>query len=345
MISAQSRRSRPSRPLRTHIAVALWLVSGLAWPTPVGSTPYFWGSAFERQWQQDEAIIPGFWGPLPTATARLEPYAGDEASDLCPTHPPPTPPGVTFACAGVGHPDQRAAQYFDRGRMESILLDYTKGGPKDVLTNGLLTVELTNGQVQTGDNRFEQRAPAQLSIAGDPGNDGPTYTDLAGLPARDTDTGTTRLPYAFTRNRQWEHAQVSPQTIAPQMLTYVRMGDPGGRYDQNVLTAFAEVIHRLPSGLAAVGWPIAPVFFLQAPINGAPTTLIAQAFERRVLTYNPGSVPERRVASGAIGSDYYTWRYGLSDSMRYGPPPIVVPTPPIASNGQAPTPTATMSGG
>lgn len=65
----------------------------------------------------------------------------------------------------------------------------------------------------------------------------------------------------------------------------------------------------------------------------------------RGLTYNPGSVPERRVASGAIGSDYYTWRYGLSDSMRYGPPPIVVPTPPIASNGQAPTPTATMSGG
>ncbi len=62
MISAQSRRSRPSRPLRTHIAVALWLVSGLAWPTPVGSTPYFWVSAFERQWQQDEAIIPGFWG-------------------------------------------------------------------------------------------------------------------------------------------------------------------------------------------------------------------------------------------------------------------------------------------
>lgn len=58
MISAQSRRSRPSRPLRTHIAVALWLVSGLAWSAPVGSTPYFWVSAFGLFRDLCEAVLP-----------------------------------------------------------------------------------------------------------------------------------------------------------------------------------------------------------------------------------------------------------------------------------------------
>ncbi len=331
---------RQLHPDARRVLVAVALVSALAgslgWTSPVRGTPYFWVYGFERQWQTDEAIIPGFWGPLQTSTARYELYEGYEASDMCPTHPPPAPPGVAVACAGTGHSGQRTVQYFDKGRMEGRFLDYTKpGGLKDVFTNGLLVVELEHGQVQTGDSAFEQRTSAAIAIAGDPGNPGPTYADLAALPTRDADTGVTLPPYVFDpATCQWTHIPHLPASIPTPTLTVIGMGDPGGVYYQNVLTAFADFIYRLhggvagasgpttPDGFGAVGWPISPLFLLTVPINGVPTVMLAQAFERRILTYTQANAPEQRVGSTDIGRDYYTWRYGVADPQRYGPPAI-----------------------
>ena len=113
---------------------------------------------FQVVWQRGEAAFPNFWGPLSLAKdGQQEPYK--EA------------PG-----------GQRLVQYFDKARME-----LTNPAMPTVVTNGLLTVELKTGKVQLGDNTFEQRSPARINIAGDPGSDSLTYADLAQLPERDAE--------------------------------------------------------------------------------------------------------------------------------------------------------------
>jgi hypothetical protein len=79
-------------------------------------------------------------------------------------------------CAAVVMPGKRLVQYFDKARMEQT----TPGGS---VTNGLLTVELLSGRLQTGDTTFEQRQPATVPVAGDPDNTFPTYADLRSVTA------------------------------------------------------------------------------------------------------------------------------------------------------------------
>ena len=104
----------------------------------------------DANWQQAERMQPNFWGPLATARdGQMEPYK--EAPN-----------------------GQRLVQYFDKARMEQF-------DPKAHVTTGLLTVELKSGKLQLSDNTFEQRSPAQVNMAGDPGASGPTYADLGTL--------------------------------------------------------------------------------------------------------------------------------------------------------------------
>ena len=41
-----------------------------------------------------------------------------------------------------------------------------------------------------------------------------------------------------------------------------------------------------------------------------------QAFQRRILTYNPANAPEWRVEMGNVGAQYYQWRYGNLPAVR-----------------------------
>jgi hypothetical protein len=54
---------------------------------------------------------------------------------------------------------------------------YRADPPWDV-TNGLLAQELITGEMQTGDESFEQREPAQVHVAGDPLSGTPTYASF-----------------------------------------------------------------------------------------------------------------------------------------------------------------------
>jgi len=338
------RTSPPARPRPAAwlafaaLALAFGLLLGGAGPTPVRATPYFWDTAFRAQWRADEAAAPGFWGPLDTSTARIEPYQGHQTGAYLCAVDPPHPPNITIACPAAATTG-RTSQYFDKGRMETNILGYMEGGPADVLTNGPLVVELKTGQLQRGDAIFEARIPAALPLAGDPGNTGPTYADLDALPERDRDTGTTApLPTFNATTRQWERAGPLPASIPAAALAYTRVDDPTGTYGQNVLRAFADYTRRVPSGFAAIGWPVSPVFVLTVPVNQVPTTLLAQAFERRILTYDATRPAGRQVDSTHIGRDYYAWRYGANDPMRYGPPALVFPSP--APSTTPPTATA-----
>ena len=94
----------------------------------------FASAAFQQQWNTVEAVIPNFWGPLATArNGQTEQYAE----------------GVLN-----GQPGVRLVQYFDKARMEQT-------NPDRPVTNGLLTVELKSGQLQT---RRQQLPAAQPGI-------------------------------------------------------------------------------------------------------------------------------------------------------------------------------------
>ena len=111
----------------------------------------FASPAFSAQWQVGESSTSNFWGPLSTAhDGQMEKYKDS--------------PG-----------GQRLVQYFDKARME------LSNPATSAVTNGLLTVEMKTGRLQLGNDTYEQRQPARINIAGDPGNNGPTYADLAQL--------------------------------------------------------------------------------------------------------------------------------------------------------------------
>jgi hypothetical protein len=239
---------------------------------------------FQIVWQRGEAAFPNFWGPLSLAKdGQQEMYK--EA------------PG-----------GQRLVQYFDKARME-----LTNPAMPTNVTNGLLTVELKTGKVQLGDNTFEQRAPARINIAGDPGSDSLTYADLAQLPERDAERALPDLqpPSAFVNGQ----IMTTPNLLIPGLPSgpgllygpYVQ--DPGKRYGQYVFKPFYDFINLIPQGQAAIGYPISPAIVAPVKIGGVPTYVLVQAFERRVLTFNIMNSPNTRLEFGNIGQHYYRWRY------------------------------------
>ena len=115
---------------------ALLVVQALALalnPTGTARAEGFSDPAFQQQWAQtDQAVANGtasrtyFWGPQPFAHTK-EVYAESPFNG------------------------QREVQYFDKARME---LTRKEGQPDNLVTNGLLTVELVTGQLQVGDTEI-----------------------------------------------------------------------------------------------------------------------------------------------------------------------------------------------
>ncbi len=113
--------------------------------------------AFQRTWERTDkpvadaaAVRTWMWGPQANTQVVLETY--DEAPN-----------------------GQRSVQYYDKSRME---ITNPNVDPNSIwfVTNGLLATELITGRMQLGDNRFEDRAPAVVNVAGDANDpNGPTY--------------------------------------------------------------------------------------------------------------------------------------------------------------------------
>jgi hypothetical protein len=261
--------------------VALGLLLALVIPFVAQGADQFASAAFQQQWNTVEAVIPNFWGPLATArNGQTEQYAEGMLN---------------------GQPGVRLVQYFDKARMEQT-------SPDRPVTNGLLTVELKTGQLQIGDNSFQPLNPAFIGIAGDPNVPGPTYASLAQLPEKSPQqTGGVNLGYDLPSQT---FVPVTASTDpAMQFVTY--QGDPGGRFGQSIPSAFWDFLQAIPGGwLTTMGYPISPAFAATVQVNGAATPVFVQAFERRVLTYNPNNDPAFRVEFGNIGQHYYKWRYG-----------------------------------
>ncbi len=254
---------------------------------------------FETQWSGIERTIPNFWGPLETARqGQQEPYVE----------------GSYNGQSGV-----RLVQYFDKARMEQLTSN------NNSVTNGLLTVELKSGNLQLGDNSFQQRAPASIGIAGDPGTPGPTYAALGQLPERAAQVnGSLSLGYDPATNTFLPvAASTDPQTA---FVAYI--ADPAGRFGQNVPKAFVDYLNTIPGGyLSAMGYPISAAFGTMVKVGGVDRFVMVQAFERRVLTYTPTNPDAFKVEFGNIGRHYYQWRYeGVPVPVTATPIVTVMPT-------------------
>jgi glucose/arabinose dehydrogenase len=305
-------RGRGGRRTVIVSAGALLLPLMLALVSPAAASTFFASPKFEAQWQQGEAILPNFWGPLATARdGQLEAYAEGSSGLIC-------APGQV--CAAVIMTGKRTVQYFDKARMEQTT-------PAASVTNGLLTVELLSGRVQIGDTQFEQHQPARVPVAGDPDNTFPTYADLTLV----QQPNTTPIAGGFD-----------------PVLTLLRPDGAAARYEaarndpRTDLTFYDSVTkHKVPrifrdfrdnAGVPAVGLAVTEPFWAEVKVAGVVRTVMVQGFERRVLTYTPTNPDPFKVEFGNIGQHYYQWHY-LSGSPT-GPmttptvTPSAIPLPP-----------------
>ena len=74
----------------------------------------------------------------------------------------------------------------------------------------------------------------------------------------------------------------------------------------------------------ATGLPIAEAYWTDLKVGGQRQPVLVQAFERRILTYNPANQAGWQVEMGNVGRHYYQWRYG-----RELPAPVAVPAPAV----------------
>jgi hypothetical protein len=287
-------RSGRRTALGSVIALLLPVALALLVVAPTTASTFFASPAFAAQWQQGEAIATNFWGPLANARdGQLEPYAEGTAGQVC-------PPGAL--CTAVILPGKRLVQYFDKARMELT----TPGGP---VTAGLLSVELISGRQQNGDATFVQRAPAKVTVAGDPDNPFPTYADLATLQSAEPDntgSGTPVTKMVTPNGAAGMYAPASTDALAKTTGYDVAT-------KHNIPKAFLD-FRNAPGlgGIQAIGLAITEPVWANVKVNGKTVPVLVQAFERRVLTYTPDNPILFRVEYGNIGRAYNTWRYPAS---------------------------------
>ena len=277
--------------------------SSVATAPPSGGAQAFADPAFQQLWAKTDANPSGrsyIWGPAPF-----------------------TPPGLMedYTNAPGG---KRLVQYFDKARMELN----TPGGP---VTAGLLSVELISGKQQNGDATFVQRAPANVTVAGDPDNPFPTYADLAKLQGAEQDNSGSGAPVAKMVSPNGASGTYAPATSDPLAKTtgYDAMTK------HNIPKAFAD-FRNAPDlgGIQAIGLAITEPVWANVKVNNKTVPVLVQAFERRVLTYTPDNPALFRVEYGNIGRAYYAWRYNTPSAAPAAPTaPLTAPAAPGGYGG------------
>jgi hypothetical protein len=281
------------------------------------SSSQFAADAFASVWTRTDSLVASgaarrtwFWGPQPNTAGLMEAYA-------------------------EGANGKRLVQYFDKSRME---INNPNGDPSApfYVTNGLLTVELISGRMQTGNNTFVARQPSQTNVTGDPGDLlSPTYADLAGVSnalGAKPDADRTGHAVTATLSRDGKVGDDPTKANVPgvEVVYYEKSSghnipkimwdflDSSGQVSVGGQTAESRLIDPW---FYASGLPISDAYWVRATIAGKPTDVLLQAYERRVLTYVPTNPDGFKVEMGNIGQHYYDWRY------KEVPAPTPTPTP------------------
>jgi len=228
----------------------------------------------------------------------------------------PTVSGAAREAFAEGVDGQRVVQYFDKSRME---INDPTGDPNTAwyVTNGLLPVELMTGRMQTGYSRFEFRGPAQVTAIGDPGQF-PTYADLlplyqvpgtSGPNSGDVGRPATGFLNPGGKVTGFNDFASDPATVLNDQGVARAFVDfqnnqglvyEGGRYAQS----------KVFDPLYVFGKPVTGAYWVKVKVGGVERPILFQAFERRVLTYNPANDAAFRVEMGNVGQHYHQWRYG-----------------------------------
>lgn len=286
------------------------------------SAPSFGLSQFEQVWSRtDGPVAQGavsrswLWGPQP-GEVRAEPFAGA--------------PGGT-----------RTVQYFDKARMEANPAVTDPSDPWST-TTGLLVVELVSGRAQVGPASYETRTPAAVPVAGDAvsqaGDDTPLYSsfrEVASLPGGPERSVRASIgsPVLGTINRagvvgalpgsEVRYTAYSPETghnipdVFERFMQSRGLVNERGRLQEGAL--FDPVY--------ALGYPITEAYWATVAIEGKPTRVLVQLYQRRVLTYIPNFSPEWQVQMGNVGQHYFTWRYTTAATPTASPTATPVPRP------------------
>jgi photosystem II stability/assembly factor-like uncharacterized protein len=263
-----------------------------------GSNP-----AFNALWQRQDAPVQQgrasrswTWGPGPFSTIR-------EALEGLPGN-------------------SRLVQYYDKSRMEVNDPNADPASPWFV-TNGLLTVEMVAGRVQTGLDRWEPRPPCFLPVAGDAGpSDQPSYASFRGVASYES--GNNRAEDRTGQNvTQSIDAAGGIGSDVPTTTARLARYDPEGGH--NIAAPFWEFLNRrgpvlengrlverpiLGDWVFVMGRPITEPYWMRVHVGNRSLWVLVQLFERRVLTYTPSNAPEWQVEMGNVGLHYYLWRYG-----------------------------------
>src|SRR5688572_18530376 len=262
---------------------------------------------FKAAWDRTDGLVasqaakrPWVWGPVP-GRALQEQFAG---------------------LPGNSH----LVQYFDKGRME---LNNPNGNPNDpfYVTNGLLTVDLISGFLQTGATQFERRSPAAIPLASDADDpSAPTYQSFNGVSSIPGAVGNRR---AESKVSQIVRTAIDRQGVTqPWPQDHPDYGVRIAHYEpvtgHNVPDVFWEYLNQqsdIIQGGQAVkgplffpwfgvsGYPISEPYWAYVKVAGRYTDVLIQAFERRVLTYVPHLPSPFKVQMGNIGQHYFEWRY------------------------------------
>jgi uncharacterized protein YkwD len=219
----------------------------------------------------------------------------------------------------------RSVQYFDKSRME---ITNPGDDPESAwyVTNGLLVLEMVEGQVQTGDTTREHSAPSTLPIAGDlDGTDAPSYADIAAMmslePAAEGATIIRRVnpDGTFTDDPALSAYGITEGTSAAEngrnhrtaSVFWAFMISTGTIWDGEQFTE--ALLFQNP--YYATGLPIAPPFWATVNVAGTPKDVLIQCFERRCLTFTPDNDTGWQVEAGNVGLHYFNWRYSTEGDV------------------------------
>lgn len=235
----------------------------------------------------------------------------------------------------------RWVQYYDKARLE-----LNNRADPGAVSAGLLVREMVGGLVALGDDpaQVEPLAPAQVPVAGDmpPLMDTPSYASFAAVASLSNDRRAEPAvggQAAQTLDR-WGTVGVLPPDVAWLAgLAPIAMYDD--RLGHNIPLPFLSFLDRAgltyengaPAGERALyapwetvtGLPITEPYWFVTTVGGQPAWVLAQLFERRVLTFTPGNAPDYQVEMGNVGRHYWEWRYGrppgATDMLRVEPAP------------------------
>jgi hypothetical protein len=90
-------------------------------------------------------------------------------------------------------------------------------------------------------------------------------------------------------------------------VVYARFVPESGH---NIPDAFLAWLEGQGDWVRLMGYPISEPYWIHAAVNGRPTAILVQLYERRTLTFTPSNDPAWRIELGNVGQQYKSWRYG-----------------------------------